>query len=219
MATYSREKNAVFYHIPKACGLYIDSILRDECDFMSYNFLSLARISFYWNYKKGIRQEFYNNLHCFLIDRESMRNCYEFTFVRNPYTRFISAFFYCKANRFDEPDVLKTVQDMIDNINLVSYTTFFHVFKTQFQNIKSDVQKPMDYIGKFETLHQDLRVIFKHLKLDLNYSKVKVNESPIKYGDYKQYYTQEILDFVNEHFDEDFTEYGYEKVFRLEDLP
>ncbi len=198
MTTYSREKNAVFYHIPKCCGLYIDNILRDECDFISYNFLSQTRISFYWNYKKGIRQEFYNNLHCFLIDRELMKDCYEFTFVRNPYTRFISGFFYCKFNKFDETKILESVQKMIDNINLVSYTTYFHIFKTQFQNIKSNVEKPMDFIGRFETLHKDIRVIFKHLGFSLNYNKTKINESPIKYGDYKQYYTQEILDFGEE---------------------
>lgn len=222
MATYSKEKNAIFYHIPKCAGLYVESILRDECDFITYNFISQARISFYWNYKKSIREEFWKNSNCFLIPDGKMEKSFEFTFVRNPYTRFISAYFYCKSKGFDDPDIIKSLQDLIDNINAVSYTTFFHIFKTQYQNIKCNKipnGKPMDHIGKFETLHEDIKIIYKRLKLPPNYSKVKVNESPVKYGDYRQYYTPEILDFVNTHFKDDFEQFNYEMVSSIENLP
>ena len=33
---------------------------------------------------------------------------------------------------------------------------------------------------------------------------------------YKEYYNQAILDFVNEWFDEDFREFGYEKFDKLD---
>ena len=124
MATYSSEKNAVFYHIPKCAGLYVESLLMAECDFLTYNFEAQSRISFYCNFKKGIRQEFNDNLRCFLIDPESMKDCFEFTFVRNPYTRFISAYFYCKSNRFDNSELIDTIQDIIENINSIIKMAF-----------------------------------------------------------------------------------------------
>ena len=33
-----------------------------------------------------------------------------------------------------------------------------------------------------------------------------------------KYYTQEILDFVNSHFNEDFIEFNYDKVIDVKDL-
>lgn len=218
MATYSRNKNAVFYHIPKCAGLYIDSILSEEDDFITYNFNIKSPIRFYWSSEVGIREEFNEKCQKFLIDPETMKECFEFTFIRNPYTRFVSAYFYSKSCETDEPGIMDTIQSAIDNINRVSYTTYLHLFKTQWKNIEYN-KKEIDYIGRFENLHSDLKEIFKKLGLPLNYNKSKVNENPIRYGNYKQYITQTILEFINSHFDEDFQRFNYQKVTRIENLP
>lgn len=226
MATYSKKLNAVFYHVPKTAGLFVDDRLCDHVDFLTYNFLTSAKIDFYWNINKGVRQAFHENLHAFLINVDDMKECYEFTFVRNPYTRFISAFFYCKSEKFDDPQYMTDIQTMIDNIEMMSYETFFHIFKTQKQNLVFDplrpvrlFDKPLSFIGKFENLHNDFKKILIDLDLPTVYDRSKINENKIKYGNYKQYYTPEILKFVNEHFKEDFEEYNYEIVQRIEDLP
>lgn len=221
MATYSKNKNVVFYHIPKCAGLYVDSLLNNEDDFVTYNFITKSRIRFYWDYKTGIRQEFIDKCNRFMIGQDEMKKTFEFTFVRNPYTRFISAFFYCKSCNFEwkSPGSMDSCDSLISVIDSVSFVTYFHVFKTQWDNVKYDGEKELDYIGKFETMHFDIKEIFKKLGISLNYSKTKVNENKIDYGDYRNHITQKTLDFINHHFHDDFDKFGYTKIDKIEDLP
>ena len=221
MACYSRNHNAVYIHEPKVGGLYIDFILNHEDDFVTYNFNQYSDIHFYHDRDTGIRSEFHRNCEKFLIDRTSLKTCFEFTFVRSPYTRFISAYFYCKGIKVEDTNTIfgyhmDTLQDCIDNRDLLTTTSWFHIFKTQYKHI--EFTREMDFIGRFENLIADLQYVFKKLGLNPNFSRKKINENPIKYGDYRQYYTQEILDFVNEHFDIDFVKFGYKKVYNVEDL-
>jgi len=223
MATYSSSHKIVFYHIPKCSGLYIESLLLNLSDFVTYNFNYESDISFYCDRDKGLRQEFYNNSDCFLILRDDIYKCFEFSFVRNPYTRFISAWAYCVGSNFENDNIIfgsnniDTLQNCIDNRDLITSQSYFHIFKTQYMNIKGS--RKLNFVGRFENLISDLRFVFNKLNLPTNFSTKKINENPIKYGDYRQYYTQEILEFVNDWFKEDFEEFNYSQVQRVGDLP
>ncbi len=211
MAVYSKKLNCLYFHIPKCAGQYIDICLNNEEDFVTYNFMVNSGINFYYDPNLGIRQEFYNNLSKFLIKEEEMSRCFEFTFVRNPYTRFISAFFYCKGNKFIDIEYFDSIDKCIANKDKLTSTSYFHIFKTQKRHIilSDSSEKKLDFIGRFENLKEDLTSLYKRLKLEEHFPKKRINENPINYGDYKQYYTQEILNFVNDHFREDFEEFDY----------
>ena len=40
-------------------------------------------------------------------------------------------------------------------------------------------------------------------------------QNKVDFNYYKTYYTQEILDFVNSYFDDDFTNFNYKKIIKL----
>jgi hypothetical protein len=205
----------VFYHIPKCTGSFIDNVLNDRDDFVSYNFLERSKISYYRDFKISIRESFHQHASKFYIPSNSLSSLFEFTFVRNPYTRFISAFFYCKSKKFD--NIMTSLEECIRNRDLCCIKTYFHIFKTQYQHIKME-KKSLNFIGRCENLHSDLKSILQKFNIDCRYSDLKINKNPISYGDYRQYYTSEILDFVNSWFDEDFIFFGYKKVTKIEDL-
>ena len=214
MATYSAKLNTVYYHIPKCCGLYISDLLTDEVDFVTYNFINDAEIAFYWDKKRGLREEFWRNKECFLISEQQMEECFEFTFVRNPYERFISGFFYCSGKKFEDERLIFDIETMIENRSKLTRQTYYHIFKTQSLHVRG---KKDLFIGRCERLEDDLRFIFEKLGLQLN-MKSPTNKNPIEYGDYRRYYTPEILEFVNCWFREDFENFNYPMVERIEDL-
>ena len=224
MATYSHKLNVVFYHIPKCAGLYIESLLLTSSEnFFTYNFRKNDFIDFYHNKESGIRREFHRHHEMFKISKAKIDDMFEFTFVRNPYVKFISAWFYCKSNKFEANNfinnkILEDLEELIENIDMINDLTFFHMFKTQSDNIR--FHKDMNFIGKVENLKDDLNTVFGHIELiGTEITDEKVNENPIEYGDYRKYITPKVLEFINEHFSEDFERFEYRKVFTIEDLP
>ena len=83
-------------------------------------------------------------------------------------------------------------------------------------NDKGEIR--MDHIGKNENLIPDLTRILSCYFENVVIENKRINDNPINYGDYKQYYTSEILNFVNTFFDQDFKSFGYEKVNTIEEL-
>jgi len=225
MTTISRSKKLVYHHIPKNAGTYIESVLTDYDDFVSYSFTILAYKDplFFARTDMGIREKFHKQLHIYSLTKEELSNYIEFTFVRNPYTRLISGFQYNMGKKFEEinpkVDYEKTLDlsYVIENREKLTTNSYLHLFRTQYLEVKNCPN--LKFIGRYETMYDDLDKLFKLVDLPLDYPKEVVNKSPDKKSSYKNYYTKEILDFVNDYFDEDFVQYGYSKVYKIEDLP
>jgi len=231
MTSVSHSKKCVFYHVPKTAGCYVEDVLVSHFDFVTYNFnLHQSHIiKFYSQEKIGSRQEFHNKSECFRIPKESLSQFFEISFVRNPYTRFISGYFYILGQKFEQRNAqldqekITDLSYIIENRTKVTAPTHLHVFRCQYIDIqlfdKDGNDIPLSFLGKYETLKEDMKKLCKQLGIPDNYNKENVNSNPIKYGDYRQYYTQDILEFVNEQFSEDFKRLGYEKIHNVKDLP
>ena len=78
----------------------------------------------------------------------------------------------------------------------------------------------MNFIGKTENIEEDLKIVLEKIGItDLVHKKdKKINKNKIDYVYYKDYYTQDILDFVNKQFEKDFIEFNYKKYDNLEDF-
>lgn len=131
---------------------------------------------------------------------------FKFSFVRNPYDRFMSG-------------VLN--HGFHSQVGLENFVleVFANEAKERFEANEWLVLQPsthflyhqgklaVDFVGKFETLELDWKqicnIMGKHFTLP------HLNQG--KYSDYKQYYTKRMIEVVNEIYKDDFKNFGYSR--------
>jgi hypothetical protein len=252
MTSINKEQTACFFHIPKTAGSYIQQTLNTHYNYYGYNMnvhyntneftlkphffkpsmynnQSFFNTNPYSCKNSGIHK-YYDSSPLFLkimnLSEEKINKLFKFTFVRNPYDRFISGYNYILGFKnkllnyeysLDEFEKYKDIEYMIKNKNELSPIAYNHVFVTQYEHVlnKNNIND-MDFIGKTENLENDLSEVLNKIGIvDINHVK-KTNVNKKKHKNYKEYYTQSILDFVNEWFIEDFREFNYENFDTLD---
>lgn len=260
MVSIHHEKQVCYFHVPKTAGSYIQQSLHLFYGFANYNMLArydLDEISFngpdffkrgrhvinnkgffatnpYSSKKIGIQKYFSTSstlLNMMFQSEEKWEKLYKFTFVRDPYSRFISSWNYI-INGFKTKKIMndiKYTKEDIENFSDIEYTienrllltdiAYNHVFMTQYEHIlDKDGKNNMDFIGKTETLEEDLKTVLEKLGFDEIKHKQKMHVNKTEHKDYKEYYNQSILNFVNDFFNDDFVQFGYTKYETLEEF-
>jgi len=252
MASINHKLNAIYFHIPKTAGTYIQSTLDEYYNFTSYNFFIRSDYHIFNNTNKyqcinlydyvkigpftgrtyGVNNYYSGSeelMQMMMITKEQWKSSFKFTFVRDPYTRFISAWNFILStpkiseNLLDNDNYEKfeNLQYFIDNRDELSDNAYNHIFLTQYNQIlNSDGFNDMDFIGKHENLENDLEIVFKKIGINniIHNKEVILNKNKVDFNYYKTYYTQEILDFVNTYFNDDFIVFNYKKISKLEDF-
>ena len=249
MASINHDKKAIYFHIPKTAGSYIQNTLDTHYGFNNY--MNLLRPDFdifnqfnkeQYDIEKDLHKVFpYKNrmfginnyysgseelLEMMILDEGRWEECFKFTFVRDPYARFISSWNFILStpkiseNLLDNDNYEKfeNLQYFIDNRDELSDNAYNHIFLTQYaQILNSDGFNDMDFIGKHENLENDLEIVFNKIGINtvIHNKDVVLNKNKVDFNYYKTYYTQEILDFVNSYFDDDFTNFNYKKIIKL----
>jgi hypothetical protein len=136
------------------------------------------------------------------LDTEIFATYFKFAFVRNPYTRLVSAFNYSNwwYNKFRPEGLTKR------------HKTFKEFVKFENINGKYGLQLKWthgcDFIGRYENLHNDYNIICTKLNL-LNKTLVKSNESYKRDKHYTEYYDNDTREIVEERYAEDIQYFGY----------
>jgi hypothetical protein len=145
-----------------------------------------------------------------------------FTFVRNPYIRFISSYLFLlsipSTTMIDGCThfVLKlSLWQIIQKRNDLNGMAYSHMFDSQCKNLDIDNIR-YDFIGKCEDNVQSQlcqmmtqwEAIPEHI-IPITH-KDKVNFT-IKEKPFYLYYNDDVFQFVNTWFDNDFTRFGYHK--------
>jgi hypothetical protein len=190
----SHDYKFIFLHIPKTAGLSIIKIL-DKYNPDEIYYYSHPRIRKYNKVKN-------KNLNYFV-----------FTFVRNPFSRILSAFNYLKnggvniqdrriRNRYklDEIDFKTFVKNNIKNDSINT-----DHFKPQLHYLDYDVKK-INFIGKFENLHEDFNTICDKIGIPRQELPHK-NKS--KHKHYTEYYDDETREIVAEKYAMDIEYFDY----------
>lgn len=194
---FFKNKAAIFIHIPKSAGV---SIYKSLFDTDSFGHVPLT------HYQKN-------------MSKKEFDSSYKFTFVRNPYDRLHSAYTYLKqggrkrpidleySKRIKKVDsfeefVLKSLKD--DNIWHMQH------FKPQVEYLK-DMGNTinLNFIGKFESLESDFNYVAS--KLNVNKKLGVLNKTKADRKNYMTYYSQEMLQLVNDLYHDDFQSLGYQK--------
>lgn len=232
MCSVNHEKKAIFIHIPKTAGIYVRSTLdkyygfetflckrEDHTEYCSTN-LNLNKnkqLSFCNN--KGIIQYYKTSKELSNIldlNDDKWKEYYKFCFVRNPYSRIVSGWNYIQETEKlnIDFDVYLTYKD------IVTENEYSHVFLQQSSHIYDENNNYfINYIGKFEDLENEFRKIL----INIGFTEEEIihdtkNKNKREHGSYKKYYTQDILNTVNNIYNNDFEKLGYQKCLTIEDL-
>ncbi len=143
----------IFIHIPKTAGISIAKTLFG-------NLVGSHRT--YRDYEK-------------IYPKSTLRKYFVFAFVRHPYTRLCSSFYYLKnggINEYDKEFSEKYLKNYIDFKSFVleflneqtiySYIHFIPQFEFLINN-KGKIE--LDFIGRYENLNNDFAYVVKKLKL------------------------------------------------------
>lgn len=191
------EQKCIFVHVPKCAGISIS-------------------VSLFGNQGGAhLRIPHYQ----LIFSKREFEAYFKFTFVRNPWDRLVSAFLFLKkggANRTDKlwaeehlsrfGDFHTFVTDWVDqkNVNMMKHFVPQHKFICE---PRSEIPS-VDFIGRFERLHED----FSHIQIklrsksDLQY----LNRTEGSKKDYRDYYTDATRKIVADVYQEDIRIFGYD---------
>ena len=189
--------NAVFIHIPKTAGLYIQAVLR--LDVLRYPtrakrlFKQTGRVTFgHLDYKKLLKRG--------TVSKEFDQSAFKFAFVRNPFDRAVSHFFYARKKH---PDILDPAVDFLTFTRTLA--DYGRTFQPQYVPIDGLC---MDFIGRYESLEKDLSHVARLIGVEPAWDVEKQNAT--NHFPYWTYYDEESEDNVRRFYSEDFRRFGYD---------
>lgn len=187
------DKQAIFIHVPKCAGVSINQTL-------------------FGNLGGGHSTlEEYTNI----FEPKCINSYFKFTFVRNPWDRVVSAYFFLEKGGFghkdknwfkDELSSYSSFSDFVKGwINKENIWKWHH-FRPQHHYILDKRRKvSLDFIGYFENIHADFELISQ--RLGINSLLPASNSSNHK--SYMDYYNDETQKIVGETYSEDIELLGY----------
>ncbi|OKH18511.1 hypothetical protein NIES208_05625 [[Limnothrix rosea] IAM M-220] len=188
--------SCLFIHIPKCAGCSINNNLFPGLD--SIGHVTLSEYSL-------------------VIDQKEFDDLWKFTFVRNPWDRLVSAYYFLKQGGLkgiEKPwfnEHLGEFSDFNDFVIkwLSSETVSKHaVFQIQSQYIELNGKISMDFIGRLESFDNDLKAIAQHIGLGIvHQERVNVTKKRPKYRDAYNTQTRKIVARV---YQKDIENFGYE---------
>ncbi len=132
---------------------------------------------------------------------------FKFAFVRNPYDRALSAYYYYMQSPW--LPLCKDAREKKFREFLVSY------FETKpFRQVdylcSNDGDIIVDYVGKYESLNDDLCFVLNELKIEKKGALERYNVSKKRKNDRKNVLDVYSKSLIEEYFSEDFECFGYE---------
>lgn len=229
MCSINHDLKAIFLHIHKTGGSYVASVLKQYYGFETYYLKRPDHDKFCRNKVKNPNQKNYENrMHGVynyyktspeLNQRMGMTTqkwdtYYKFTFIRNPYDRMISGW-----NHMNPKIPFSRYVHMKQHVSDMEY---IHVFMNQVRHIINERgQIVVQFIGKFESLEEDLDRVLTNLgvyyRIHNPYQRVNKHE----HAHYSTYYDPLTLQVVNALIAEDLRAFGaggYPRCDRVEDF-
>ena len=229
--TVNHQYKFIFIHVTKTGGATIKKYLRsnigDERTPNNKNFVALPYVQdkfFNGKEKKEINGFFYSLGHMPIIFikenfPEEYKNYYKFGFIRNPYERFLSSFFFLGRNNLEGLNK-EQILDRFNNFFIPKISEKFHVNPNrwvipQYKFLcDTDDNIIVDFLGRTENLVKDFKNIANTLNLP-NFTEEKVvtiNVSPNKEKVEKSLFlTEENKEKIYNLYKKDFEIFNYPK--------
>ena len=210
MSLISENKKFIFFHLYKCGGNSFRKVITN-----------LNVQTYEWGGVHGlpleVKEHFDKNK-----NNENFNDYYKFTFIRNPFDFLVSTYFYAKSypNHFMHNDIIQ------QNMTMEEFVPYYMNVRTQHQNpsirpfgsnkvvtfqdwlLDKDGNEIMDYVGKLETMDEDMKVIFERLNLPLSKAPT-INVNPNRDKDYRKYYTEKSKAMVEGAFHWSLKKFNY----------
>ena len=201
-------ERVLFVHVPKTGGLTIQSVL-DESG------LEMRALP---GTLPGGR---HHTLSTIFRQEPDLRDYWAFGFVRNPWARMVSWWSMIErarrraragdsamASKFERYPVWKAVQEYPDFETFVMRGTHEvpQLRRPQIAYLRDGTRRA-DFIGRTETIEQDVDVVRKQLGLEASLEVPHRNRT--RHGHHRDYYTDAMRDRVAEAYLPDLEEFGY----------
>jgi hypothetical protein len=193
-------RKIIFIHIPKTAGSSIEHLLRDEGRY-ELDFIGV---------RNGRSTHHYMGIELKMILKDLYPKYYKFSFVRNPYDRLISEYFWCRlkdvGHKFNKTfdEFLDYVEDVIKNKKFFKPIENDH-FIPQYSFLFFNNKLLVNNIFKYEDIETVAPLIKKRLKIKTtlqHLNKSVKNEITL---------TQEQKDRIYNLYKIDFETFNYEK--------
>jgi hypothetical protein len=237
MVFINDETKELFLHIPKCGGCHIRTSLLSYYNYVDFfNNNKHDKLNEYCNNIDDVVNDKHTitkmGKYRYFISHqnydEKYRDYFKYTFVRNPYDKLYSSFTYLKEcinenkirGLYENKDLFIDFKTFIINNKNINNISYFHAFITQYDQLINEKRiVEMNYIGNQETLDEDFLFILNRRKININknhlnelFKNVKTNATYNKNNkNIIMEYDQDILNFVNNHFANDFLYFGYKK--------
>ncbi|MCP5084471.1 MAG: sulfotransferase family protein [Alphaproteobacteria bacterium] len=202
----SHELRCIFVAVPKTATHAIRFALREYMapDDVEQVGLFLKKRSHY----PGIRDKMHGHIGAAdlraAVGAEIWDDYFSFAFVRNPWDRFVSSFFFLLRNHptmINDP--FRFMPQFLENSQRRNRIQVQPQYDFLYDEEGTCL---VDFVGRYETLQQDYDVICK--TLDIASTKLERVNSSI-HGDYRTYYTNELRAAVAETYKSDITAFDY----------
>ena len=204
---------AIFIHIPKTGGGSIESaLLMAYFNLRRWRGLDAKRVQNFR--KKNYSHPPYWTQHFTIEERKKhipkrrINRYFKFCFVRNPWDRMLSEYFYIKkhegCNCSEDDSRLKTFDTYLKSSLVCSWPGHAQLQKNFVLNSEGNLQ--VDFVGRFENLQQDFDIVCN--KINIPTPKLPhFNET--EHGRYTEYYDDETREIVAEKYAQDIEYFGY----------
>lgn len=184
----------IFIHIPKNAGISVSYALFGSTGGSHRKLVDYQRI----------------------LGKRIVKRYFKFSFVRNPWDRLVSTYFFLIKGGLTERDQKWTEEHIaqyedftdfvmnwlsIEHINDSLHFQEQHLFLTNHNN-----ELDVDFLGRFETLDQDFQSICEHLHID---RALKKTNSSKRKNDYRSYYNESTKAIVAEVYKRDIQMFKY----------
>lgn len=208
----SHKLKIIFIHIPKCAGSSIKDFYFDK---PSYDWKTPDYDNLYgWCPERNIHMQHATPkqlIETELITLKDWNHYFKFAFVRNPWDRAYSDYLWIKKDRKVRGSFKSYIQkkgqfkDVLTNTNNMNYRGDHLTAQSVFAN---DKHYPLDFIGKFENLKSDVKLINDQLGISSEFSKhSKQNKN--KHSHYSKFYTNSNLELVQSLYAEDIIQFNY----------
>ena len=210
-----REKKTLFIHIPRTGGTIVEHLFDIKIDWQRPNLKSLIGCIDTPEYRLTLQHLTCQNIITYnILDEHEYASLFKFSIVRNPIYRTASLYYYwggqAKWRSYKNFLIYLKLRKLDDYDCSRSHRGNIHHILPQYKYVYDQSGKlQVDHVCYFENYLNDLQVVFRHIGLDLDMSKIDEQRTVAKTASYDNLYSADELDLVKEIYAKDFELFNY----------